>query len=134
MYMPNFRTTVRYLPYISRCIWLSAAILFGTVAAHAQTGPFGFDGSIVAPDPHFDYPPIQLRLLRDAFDGQTLAYAYTEGTGRFAFKGLAEGTYYLVAHVDGYQDIVERVDLTSRVRAMLHGVNIILKPRVSDAD
>ena len=123
----NFRSTGHALQFI--CL---AAIFLGGGYVHAQTGTFGFDGRIIVPDPHFEYPPIEIRLLRDEFDGRTLAYAYTEGTGSFAFRGLAVGSYYVVVHVDGYQQMVERVDLTARAGSMLRVVNIILKPNVPE--
>src|SRR6476646_5602279 len=66
---------------------LTIAVLIAS-ALQAQTGSFGFDGRIVVPDPHFDYPPIEIRLLNDDFDGRTIAYEYTEGKGSYAFKGL----------------------------------------------
>ena len=106
--------------------------LLGASAMQAQTGSFGFDGRIVVPDPHFDYPPIEVRLLNDDFDGRTLAYAYTESTGSYAFKGLAEGTYYVAVHLDGFQNVIQRVDMTARVGFNLHGVNILLKPIVPE--
>jgi cytochrome c-type biogenesis protein CcmH/NrfG len=111
-----------------------AAIVLFAGAAQAQSGSFGFDGRIIVPDPHFDYPPIQIRLLIDDFDGRTIAFTYTEGTGSFAFKGLAEGTYYVAVHLDGYQDVIQRVDMTSRVGFNLRGVNILLKPKVPEPD
>jgi Tfp pilus assembly protein PilF len=129
MYKPIFSATGRALQIISL-----SAIFLGGGFVHAQIGNFGFDGRIVVPDPHFDYPPIEIRLLRDDFDGRTLAYAYTEGTGSFAFKGLAEGSYCVVIHLDGYQNVVQRIDLTARVGFTLRGVNIILKPNVPEVN
>ncbi len=111
-----------------------AAIVLCAGVVQAQTGSFGFDGRIVVPDSHFDYHPIEIRLLRDDFDGHTLAFAYTEGTGSYAFKGLAEGTYFVAVHLDGYQDVMQRVDLTARVGFNLRGINIIFKPIVPDAN
>jgi tetratricopeptide (TPR) repeat protein len=114
---------IRMLPSI--CL---IAIVLNAGMVQAQSGSFGFDGRLIVPDPHFDYPAIELRLLNDDFDGRTIAYTFTEGTGSYAFKALAEGTYYVAVHLDGYQDVIQRVDLTSRVGFNLHGVNILLKP------
>jgi Flp pilus assembly protein TadD len=109
------------------------AIVLCAGVVQAQTGSFGFDGRIVVPDPHFDYPAIEVRLLNDDFDGRTVAFTYTEGTGSYAFKGLAEGTYYVAVHLDGYQDVIQRVDMTARVGFNLKGVNILLKPKVPES-
>jgi Tfp pilus assembly protein PilF len=109
-----------------------AAIVLNAGAVQAQSSSFGFDGRIIVPDPHFDYPAIEIRLLNDDFDGRTIAFTYTEGTGSYAFKGLAEGTYYVAVHLDGYQDVIQRVDMTSRVGFNLKGVNILLKPNVPE--
>jgi tetratricopeptide (TPR) repeat protein len=125
MLRPNHMVMIRVL------LCLTIAVLSAS-AMQAQTGSFGFDGRIVVPDPHFDYPPIEIRLLNDDFDGRTIAYAYTEGTGSYAFKGLGEGTYYVAVHLDGYQDLIQRVDMTARVGFNLHGVNILLKPIVPE--
>jgi len=114
-------------------IFLAATLLSGGVL-QAQSRSFGFDGRIIVPDPHFDYPAIEIRLLNDDFDGRTIAFTYTEGTGSYAFKGLAEGTYYVAVHLDGYQDVIQRVDLTARVGFNLRGVNILLKPNVPERD
>jgi len=128
MSKPNIIAVIRILQSV--CV---AAILLSADVAHAQGGSFGFDGRIIVPDPHFDYPPIEIRLLRDDFDGRTIAYAYTEGTGAYAFRGLAEGSYYVAVRLNGYQDVIERVDLTARVGFMLRGINIILKPKVPES-
>jgi hypothetical protein len=127
MFKPNLIAMIRAIQSI--CV---AAIVLCTGVVQAQFGSLGFDGRIVVPDPHFDYPPIQVRLLNDDFDGRTIAYAYTEGTGSYAFKGLAEGTYYVAVHLDGYQDVMQRVDMTSRVGFNLRGINILLKPSVPE--
>jgi tetratricopeptide (TPR) repeat protein len=128
MHKPNHVDMVRILRGI--CL---AIIALSSGVVQAQSGSFGFDGRLVVPDPHFDYLPIEIRLLNDDFDGRTIAFTYTEGTGSFAFKGLAEGTYYVAIHLDGYQDVIQRVDLTSRVGFNLRGVNILLKPNVPDS-
>ena len=114
-------------------ILLASVVTIGGVL-QAQSRSFGFDGRVIVPDPHFDYPPIEIRLLNDDFDGRTIAFTYTEGTGGYAFKGLAEGTYYVAVHLDGYQNVIQRVDLTSRVGFNLRGVNILLKPNVPESD
>jgi len=111
-----------------------AFIVMSSGVLQAQSRTFGFDGRVIVPDPHFDYPPIEIRLLNDDFDGRTIAFTYTEGTGSYAFKGLAEGTYYVAVHLDGYQDVIQRVDLTSRVGFNLRGVNIPLRPNVPESD
>jgi tetratricopeptide (TPR) repeat protein len=123
MFKPSLIAVIGPVPII--CV---AAIVLCAGVVQAQSGSFGFDGRIVVPDSHFDYHPIEVRLLLDDFDGRTIAYAYTEGTGSYAFKGLAEGTYYVAVHLDGYQDVMQRVDMTARVGFNLRGINIILKP------
>jgi tetratricopeptide (TPR) repeat protein len=127
MFKPKFRATRSALQGI--CL---AAIFLGCGFVDAQTPVFGFEGRIIVPDPHFQYPPIEVRLLRDDFDGRTLEYAYTEATGSFKFRGLAPGSYYVVVQVDGYQEVVQRVDLTARAGSILRVFNIILKPDVPE--
>ena len=127
MHTPNHMAMLRALQGIGLI-----AIVLTAGFMQAQTGSFGFDGRLVVPDPHFDYPAIEVRLLNDDFDGRTIAYTYTEGTGSYAFKGLAEGTYFVAVHFDGFQDVIQRVDMTARVGFNLHGVNILLKPIVPE--
>ena len=76
MHKPNHVDMVRILRGI--CL---AIIALSSGVVQAQSGSFGFDGRLVVPDPHFDYLPIEIRLLNDDFDGRTIAFTYTEGTG-----------------------------------------------------
>ncbi|HET9129609.1 MAG TPA: hypothetical protein VFO86_01610, partial [Terriglobia bacterium] len=98
MHKPNHNSMIRALQGI-----LLTAIVLNSGVMQAQTRSYGFDGRLIVADPHFDYPAIEVRLLNDDFDGRTIAYTYTESTGSYAFKGLAEGTYYVAVHFEGFQ-------------------------------
>ena len=67
---------------------------------------------------------IEVRLESQAYE--RVAFAYTEGTGEFSFRGVSvrpSQTYYIVIELEGFKPVRERLDdglgLGSRVTIFL---------------
>jgi tetratricopeptide (TPR) repeat protein len=84
-----------------------------SVLAHAQTrgapAPvLGISGRIVVPLANFQ-ETFEILLVQNL--EQPVQATIVDSQGRYRFAGLARGTYYIIAKVEGFQDVRQRVDL-----------------------
>lgn len=90
-------------------------ILFSSGIAHAQPQSVctavNFYGTLIIPVR--DHPEKFEVFLTTRMGNQEIAHTYIDLTGRFFFENLSEGTYDVVARVDGFKEMRERVDVAS---------------------
>jgi tetratricopeptide (TPR) repeat protein len=85
------------------------------------------EGTLIVQTP---LQPDQMEVRLEGQASQRIAFAYTDGSGRFAFRNVplqADGVYFLVAEIDGFRPYRERLDRQFDLRFGGH-VTIILDP------
>jgi superkiller protein 3 len=72
---------------------------------------YGIRGKIIVPNVRDGDQRIEVRLERSAL--QVIQTTYTDASGNFEFRNLAQGAYYVAVNVEGYEPVHQLVEVFS---------------------
>jgi len=100
--------------YLVNSALIMIAMIFHAIPATAQRGnaaPLGaITGRVIIPLANFQ-GTFQVALVQNV--EQPVQSTVVDGQGNYRFTGLQRGTYYILIKLEGFQEVRQRVDVTS---------------------